>query len=103
MLTNAWARRTVIFVFLLAACAPPSSPFCRAPLDCGFTFGVMYCLGYSLNNLSVMALTHFHWLCGRRRASVMIENIFPLYEQGESPACKLRSKALSRSLQQFCL
>ncbi len=56
----------VIFVFLrtLSATIIPSI---AVPLSLVGTFGVMYLLGYSLDNLSLMALDHLHRLRGGRR------------------------------------
>src|SRR5205807_3521701 len=48
------------------------------------TFGVMYLLGYSLNNLSLMALTISTGFVVDD-AIVMIENISRYIEEGESP------------------
>jgi Cu/Ag efflux pump CusA len=46
----------VVSVFLRSA-APPSSPAVATVVSLLGTFGVMYLLGFSLNNLSLMALT----------------------------------------------
>ncbi len=54
------------------------------PLSIVGTFGVMYLLGYSLNNLSLMALTISTGFVVDD-AIVMIENITRYLEQGESP------------------
>src|SRR5439155_8528129 len=48
------------------------------------TFGVMYLLGYSLNNLTLMALTISTGFVVDD-AIVMIENIVRYIEEGESP------------------
>ncbi|HEX4795406.1 MAG TPA: efflux RND transporter permease subunit, partial [Humisphaera sp.] len=73
----------VIFLFLrnLAATVIPSI---AVPLSLVGTFGVMYMLGYSLNNLSLMALTISTGFVVDD-AIVMIENIDRYIEQGESP------------------
>ena len=54
------------------------------PLSLVGTFGVMYLLGYSLNNLTLMALTISTGFVVDD-AIVMIENIARYIEEGESP------------------
>ncbi len=73
----------VIFLFLrnLSATVIPSV---AVPLSLVGTFGVMYLLGYSLNNLSLMALTISTGFVVDD-AIVMIENINRFLEQGDSP------------------
>ena len=73
----------VIFLFLrnLAATVIPSV---AVPLSLVGTFGVMYLLGYSLNNLTLMALTISTGFVVDD-AIVMIENISRYIEEGESP------------------
>jgi multidrug efflux pump len=73
----------VIFLFLrnLAATVIPSV---AVPLSLVGTFGVMYLLGYSLNNLTLMALTISTGFVVDD-AIVMIENISRYIEQGETP------------------
>jgi multidrug efflux pump len=73
----------VIFLFLrnLAATIIPSV---AVPLSLVGTFGVMYLLGYSLNNLTLMALTISTGFVVDD-AIVMIENIARYIEEGESP------------------
>ncbi|HEY9140444.1 MAG TPA: efflux RND transporter permease subunit [Bryobacteraceae bacterium] len=73
----------VIFLFLrnLAATVIPSI---AVPLSLVGTFGVMYLLGYSLNNLTLMALTISTGFVVDD-AIVMIENISRYIEEGESP------------------
>jgi multidrug efflux pump len=73
----------VIFLFLrnLAATVIPSI---AVPLSLVGTFGVMYLLGYSLNNLSLMALTISTGFVVDD-AIVMIENITRYIEEGEPP------------------
>ena len=73
----------VIFLFLrsLAATVIPSI---AVPLSIVGTFGVMYLLGYSLNNLSLMALTISTGFVVDD-AIVMIENIDRYLEMGDSP------------------
>ena len=72
----------VIFLFLrnLAATVIPSV---AVPLSLVGTFGVMYMLGYSLNNLTLMALTISTGFVVDD-AIVMIENIARYIEEGES-------------------
>ena len=71
----------VIFLFLrsLAATIIPSI---AVPLSIVGTFGVMYLLGYSLNNLSLMALTISTGFVVDD-AIVMIENISRYLEEGD--------------------
>ena len=73
----------VIFLFLrnLAATIIPSV---AVPLSIVGTFGVMYLLGYSLNNLTLMALTISTGFVVDD-AIVMIENITRFIEEGEKP------------------
>ena len=73
----------VIFLFLrnLAATIIPSV---SVPLSIVGTFGVMYLLGYSLNNLTLMALTISTGFVVDD-AIVMIENISRFIEEGLSP------------------
>ncbi len=73
----------VIFLFLrnLAATVIPSV---AVPLSLIGTFGVMYLLGYSLNNLSLMALTISTGFVVDD-AIVMIENVMRYIEEGDPP------------------
>jgi len=73
----------VIFLFLrnLAATAIPSV---AVPLSLVGSFGAMYLLGFSLNNLSLMALTISTGFVVDD-AIVMIENISRYVEEGETP------------------
>ena len=73
----------VIFLFLrnVAATIIPSV---AVPLSIVGTFGVMYLLGYSLDNLSLMALTISTGFVVDD-AIVMIENISRYLEEGDSP------------------
>ena len=82
----------VIFLFLrnFAATIIPSV---AVPLSIVGTFGIMYLLGYSLNNLSLMALTISTGFVVDD-AIVMIENIIRYIEQGEKPlAAALKGSA----------
>jgi multidrug efflux pump len=83
----------VIFVFLrnLPATVIPSL---SVPLSLVGTFGVMYLLGFSLNNLSLMSLTIAAGFVVDD-AIVMIENIARYVEKGDSP----REAALKGSQQ----
>ena len=73
----------VIFLFLrnLSATVIPSV---AVPLSLVGTFGVMYLLGYSLNNLTLMALTISTGFVVDD-AIVMIENIERYLEEGDAP------------------
>jgi multidrug efflux pump len=73
----------VMFLFLrsLAATVIPSV---TVPISIVGTFGVMYLLGYSLDNLSLMALTISTGFVVDD-AIVMIENIARYIEAGDSP------------------
>ncbi len=71
----------VIFVFLRNVAAT-IIPAVAVPLSIVGTFAVMYMLGYSLNNLTLMALTISTGFVVDD-AIVMIENIIRYIEQGE--------------------
>ncbi len=73
----------VIFLFLrnISATIIPSV---AVPLSIVGTFGVMYLLGYSINNLTLMALTISTGFVVDD-AIVMIENIIRYIEEGDSP------------------
>ncbi|PYS02518.1 MAG: acriflavine resistance protein B [Acidobacteria bacterium] len=73
----------VMFVFLrnLAATVIPSI---AVPLSLVGAFGLMYLMGFSLNNLTLMALTISTGFVVDD-AVVMIENISRLIEEGQSP------------------
>src|ERR1700674_308088 len=73
----------VIYVFLRSLRAT-LIPGIAVPLSLIGTFGLMYLCGYSLNNLSLMALTISTGFVVDD-AIVMIENIARYIEQGESP------------------
>ena len=73
----------VVFVFLRSVSATVI-PSVAVPLSLLGTFGGMYVLGYSLNNLSLMALT----ICTGfvvDDAIVVLENITRYIEQGDTP------------------
>jgi multidrug efflux pump len=73
----------VIFLFLRSVSATVI-PSVAVPVSIVGTFGVMYLLGYSLNNLTLMALTISTGFVVDD-AIVMIENISRFIEQGDSP------------------
>jgi multidrug efflux pump len=73
----------VMFLFLRNI-ASTIIPGVAVPLSLVATFGVMYLLGYSLNNLTLMALTISTGFVVDD-AIVMIENITRYIEAGESP------------------
>ena len=73
----------VIFLFLRTA-AGTVIPSVAVPLSLVGTFGVMYLLGYSLNNLTLMALTIATGFVVDD-AIVMIENISRFIEDGDQP------------------
>jgi len=73
----------VIFLFLRNFSAT-IIPSVAVPLSLVGTFGVMYLLGFSLNNLTLMALTISTGFVVDD-AIVMIENITRYIEEGESP------------------
>ena len=90
----------VIFLFLRSFAAT-IIPAVAVPLSIVGTFGIMYLLGYSLNNLSLMALTISTGFVVDD-AIVMIENIDRYLEMGDSPARRraqrLRADRLHDSL-----
>ena len=73
----------VIFLFLRSLSAT-IIPSIAVPLSLVGTFGVMYLAGYSLNNLTMMALTISTGFVVDD-AIVMIENISRYIEEGEKP------------------
>ena len=73
----------VVFFFLRSAWAT-TIPSVVVPLSLLGTFGVMYLLGYSIDNLSLMALTISTGFVVDD-AIVVIENISRYLEQGLSP------------------
>ena len=73
----------VVFVFLRSVRAT-LIPSVAVPLSLVGTFGVMYLLGYSLDNLSLMALTISTGFVVDD-AIVVTENISRFIEQGEPP------------------
>ena len=82
----------VIYVFLRSFAAT-LIPSLSVPLSIVGTFAVMYLMGYSLNNLSLMALTIATGFVVDD-AIVMIENISRYIEEGEAPlAAALKGSA----------
>jgi multidrug efflux pump len=73
----------VIFIFLRSATAT-LIPATAVPLSIVGTFGVMYLAGFSINNLTLMALTIATGFVVDD-AIVVIENIARYVEQGEDP------------------
>ncbi|MDD5170220.1 MAG: efflux RND transporter permease subunit, partial [Syntrophales bacterium] len=73
----------IIFVFIRKM-KPTLIPSVVVPLSLIATFGVMHCLGYTLNNLSLMALTLAIGFVVDD-AVVVMENIIRRTEMGESP------------------
>src|SRR5246500_2042033 len=73
----------VIFLFLRRVWATVI-PSVALPLSLIGTFGIMYLVGFSLNNLSLMALTISTGFVVDD-AIVMIENIFRYIEEGDPP------------------
>ncbi len=75
----------VLVIFLFLRNLPATTiPSVAVPLSLVGTFGVMYLLGFSLNNLTLMALTISTGFVVDD-AIVMIENIARYVEEGESP------------------
>ncbi|HTC92278.1 MAG TPA: multidrug efflux RND transporter permease subunit [Terriglobales bacterium] len=75
----------VLVIFLFLRNLPATIiPGVAVPLSIVGTFGVMYLLGYSLNNLTLMALTISTGFVVDD-AIVMIENINRFLEQGDAP------------------
>ena len=73
----------VIFLFLRNAAAT-AIPSVAVPLSLVGTFGVMYLAGFSINNLTLMALTIATGFVVDD-AIVMIENVTRYIEEGDSP------------------
>ena len=74
----------VIFLFLRNVPATHHSRASSVPLSLVGTFAVMYLAGFSLNNLTLMALTIATGFVVDD-AIVMIENISRYLEEGETP------------------
>ena len=84
----------IIFAFLRKVWAT-AIPSVTVPLSIIATFGMMYLFGYSLDNLSLMALTISVGFVVDD-AIVMIENIVRYIEAGDTRSMP-RSKAPARS------
>ena len=83
--TDADHRLVVMVIFsFLRNISATIIPSVAVPLSLVGTFGVMYMLGYSLNNLTLMALTISTGFVVDD-AIVMIENIVRYIEEGEHP------------------
>ncbi len=89
----------VIFLFLRTVSAT-IIPSVAVPLSLVGTFGAMYLLGYTLNNLTLMALTISTGFVVDD-AIVMIENIVRYIEQGEAP-WRPRSRGPNKSALPSC-
>src|ERR1700678_2933799 len=74
----------IVIFFFLRNLRATFIPSVAVPLSIVGTFGVMYLLGYSLNNLTLMALTISSGFVVDD-AIVMIENIDRFLEAGDSP------------------
>jgi multidrug efflux pump len=83
-LTLAVALVVMVMFLFLRSIRATIIPSLSVPLSLIGTFGVMYLLGYSLNNLSLMALTIASGFVVDD-AIVMIENISRYIEDGEPP------------------
>ena len=89
----------VIFIFLRRLWATVI-PAISVPLSLIGTLAVMYVLGYSLDNLSLMALTIVVGFVVDD-AIVVIENIVRLLEEGATPM-EVALKGRARSASPFC-
>ena len=90
----------VIFLFL-PTCPPTIIPSLALPMSIIGTFSVMYLLGYSLDNLSLMALTLLAVGFVVDDAIVMLGNIVRHLEM-ERRACRPRSTVPRKSASRFC-
>src|SRR5205809_6948835 len=86
LLTSVEYKSVVVMVMLLflRSLSATIIPSVALPISIVGTFGIMYLLGYSLDNLSLMALTISTGFVVDD-AIVMIENIARYIEAGESP------------------
>ena len=92
----------VLVIFLFLRNLPATTiPSVAVPLSLVGTFGVMYLLGFSLNNLSLMALTISTGFVVDD-AIVMIENIARYVEAGRDARCRRPSRGPSRSASPSC-
>ncbi len=83
-LTLAVALVVLVMFLFLRSIRATIIPSLSVPLSLVGTFGIMYLLGFSLNNLSLMALTIASGFVVDD-AIVMIENISRYIEEGEPP------------------
>jgi multidrug efflux pump len=83
-LTLAVALVVMVMFLFLRSIRATIIPSLSVPLSLVGTFGIMYLLGFSLNNLSLMALTIASGFVVDD-AIVMIENISRYIEEGEPP------------------
>ena len=90
----------VVFVFLRSAWST-FIPSISVPVSIIATFGAMYLIGYTLDNLSLMALTIATGFVVDD-AIVVIENITRHIENGMKPMAGRAAKARRRSVSPFC-
>ena len=90
----------VVFALPAQSCARPLIPSVAVPVSIIGTFGVMYLLGYSLDNLSLMALTIATGFVVDD-AIVVLENISRHIESG-MPRCRRRCSARAKSASPSC-
>src|SRR5258706_9663630 len=83
-LTMAWILVVLVILLFRGSPAAPFIPSIAVPVSIIGTFAVMYGLGFSLNNLSLMALTIATGFVVDD-AVVMIENIARYIEAGDAP------------------
>src|SRR5439155_1168290 len=83
-LTDAAGFRVMVIFLFLRNLRATVIPGIAVPLSLVGTFGIMWMLGYSLNNLSLMALTISTGFVVDD-AIVMVENIARYIEAGEKP------------------
>ena len=76
-------------------------PSVAVPVSLVGTFGVMYLFGYTLDNLSLMALTISTGFVVDD-AIVVIENITRYLETGHVAACRRRCRARAKSASPCC-
>jgi len=92
----------VMVIFLFLRTVPATFiPAVAVPLSLVGTFGAMVLLGFSLNNLSLMALTIATGFVVDD-AIVMIENIARYIEAGDSPLQAALKGAEADRLQRSC-
>ena len=86
----------VIFVFLAQSLGHGDPRHRRCRSRCSAPSALMYCVGYSLDNLSLMALTIAVGFVVDD-AIVMLENIYRHIEDGHDAATRPPSRARARS------